>query len=69
MLKSTNNRMEGTMNREKYPPEVEKFISELLKRNVISRESLSDKTLINFLYSQKYDTDFIETLKHDKYKI
>ena len=54
------------MAEEKYPPEVEKFISELLKRNVISKESLLDKTLINYLYSQRYDVDFIEALKHDK---
>jgi hypothetical protein len=49
-----------------YPDDVKKFIFELLKRNVISKESLYDKTFINYLFSQRYDVDFIKALKHKK---
>lgn len=48
-----------------YPPNVQKFLLEMIKRNVISMESLSDKTLINYLCTQKYDDDYIDSMAHD----
>lgn len=49
-----------------YPPEVQKFLYELLKHRVISRDALSDKTLINYLYSQRFDEDYIDSMKKNK---
>ena len=49
-----------------YPPEVQKFITELLKRRVITRESLDDKMLINFLYTQRYDEAYIDSIMKDR---
>lgn len=49
-----------------YPKDVRKFLSELLKRHAISIDTLDDKTFINYLYGQKYDEDYIDSMKKDR---
>lgn len=52
-----------------YPVDVRKYISELLRRNVISNDALTDKTFINYLYTQKFDEDYIRSLSNDRYPL
>lgn len=54
------------MNLDCYPAELREYISELIKRKAISSDSLSDKMLINYLYSQKLDKDYVDSMKHDR---
>jgi|GEM_PF-1114481 len=54
------------MDLSKYSPETRKYISELIKRNAISPESLKDQTFINSLSFQRYDEDYIRSMVKDR---
>lgn len=49
-----------------YPTNVQEFLSEFIKRGLIDPNGIPDKTLINFLSTQKYDADYIDALMHLK---
>lgn len=49
-----------------FSPEVQRIILELLERNVITTASLTDKTLLNYLESQKLDVDYISSMMKDR---
>ncbi|MDF2545460.1 MAG: hypothetical protein K0R93_358 [Anaerosolibacter sp.] len=49
-----------------YPSNVQKFLSEFIKRGTLDPNSIPDKTLINFLATQEYDADYIDELMHWK---
>lgn len=53
------------MNLEKYPLDVQLFIKELIKKGILTDETI-DEVFINYLYSQRYDKDYIECIKHDR---
>lgn len=42
-------------------PEIQEYIAILIRKNVLSRDSLEDKMLINYLSSQIIDKDFLMT--------
>lgn len=46
------------MDLSKYPLNVQELLKELLKRNVISADSLEDKMFIHYICSQKFDKDY-----------
>lgn len=50
------------MNLDKYPEDVRKFVNELLRRNIIHEDDVLDPMLINYLSTQKYDEDYIDTI-------
>lgn len=50
----------------KYPNDVQKYLIEFTKRGVIDPDENEDKMLINYLYSQKYDGDYIDSLGNDR---
>ena len=54
------------MDLSKYPPDVQEYLAGLIKKNVISVASLSDKTLINHLLTQKFDEDYIRSMMNDR---
>jgi hypothetical protein len=51
-----------SMNLDKYPEDVRKFVNELLRRNIIHEDDVLDPMLINYLSTQKYDEDYIDTI-------
>lgn len=53
------------MNLNQYPHDVQLFIDELTKKDILSDE-IVDEVFINHLHSQKYDADYIEYIKHDR---
>ena len=53
------------MEAECYPPDVLKFIRELKRRGVLD-DDLTDRTFVNYLYSQKYDEDYVESMDEDR---
>lgn len=52
------------------PKQVQDYLSELLKRHAVNERNLRDKTLLNYLCTQKFDKDFmyregtLHTLRH-----
>lgn len=55
------------MDLKSYPPEVQEYVSELIRRNVVNTDSiLSDKTFINHLYTQRFDEDYIKSFSRDR---
>jgi hypothetical protein len=54
------------MNINKYPPNVQKYLSELVKRDVLNEEDPTDIAFINYLYTHKYDEDYVESMDHDR---
>lgn len=55
------------MDMNEYPLNVQQYIVELIKRNVIKNDGILDKTLINYLTSQKYDEDYIRSMMNDRW--
>ncbi len=49
-----------------YPPHVQEYISALISSGVLHEDGVIDKTLINFLYGQKFDRDYIDSMLHDR---
>ncbi len=47
------------MNLAALSPEIQEYVALLLKRKVITSDSLEDKMLLNYLCSQKIDRDFL----------
>jgi len=54
------------MNIKEYPNNVQKTVQELVKRNTISRDAHEDKTLMNYLCTQKFDEDYIKSMINDR---
>jgi hypothetical protein len=55
------------MDLSEYPPNVQKYILELVKRNVIKADGILDRTLVNYLIMQKYDEDYIRSMMNDRW--
>jgi hypothetical protein len=41
------------------PGQVQEFLLELIRRRAFSYNSVKDKTLMNYLCTQKFDSDYI----------
>ncbi|MCX7745883.1 MAG: hypothetical protein N2645_03185 [Clostridia bacterium] len=54
------------MDMKNYPEDLQKFILELKKRNTFNDDNLKDKTLMNYLHSQKFDEDYLKSMKNDR---
>ncbi|KXG75034.1 hypothetical protein [Thermotalea metallivorans] len=49
-----------------YPTNVQEFLSEFIKRGIIDPNGVPDKTFINFLYTQRFDKDYIDAILYRK---
>jgi hypothetical protein len=48
-----------------YPSNVRKFIDEMIKGKVLE-DDIKDPMLINYLYTQVYDEDYIKSMMNDR---
>jgi hypothetical protein len=53
------------MQQKDYPTNVQKFIDEMIKRKVVE-DDIKDPMLINYLYTQVYDEDYIDSMMNDR---
>jgi len=49
-----------------YPVEVQAFIQGLINEGVIKENDIIDRTFINYLYTQRFDKDYIDSMRHDR---
>lgn len=54
------------MNITNYPHHVQEYISALISNGALYEDALTDKTFINYLYTQKFDKDYIDSMLHDR---
>jgi putative lipase involved disintegration of autophagic bodies len=53
----------------RYPPSVAEYIAEMLKRNTINFDNLTDKTFLNYLSTMKYDEAYVKHERHTSDKM
>lgn len=56
------------MDMSEFPPNAQKYILELVRRNAIKNDGILDRTLINYLSMQKYDEDYIKSMMTDRWQ-
>lgn len=55
------------MDSKHYPPEVKEYIEALIKRKALNTDTiLNDKMFINYLYTQRFDEDYIKSIENDR---